>query len=181
MNLNKAMIIGNLTRDPELRTTPNGTSVVSFGVATNFIWTDASGNKATQVTRTVNVVDTTPPVIDLSLLTDTLWPPNHKMVMVAEISATDICDEAPLLIVDVTSNEPISGPGDVTTDADWLWDNETGDLYLRAARSGGGDGRTYAITVWAIDGSGNVATNTADVTVPHDKGQGNGKSKGKKK
>jgi single-strand DNA-binding protein len=45
MNLNKAMIIGNLTRDPELRTTPNGTSVVSFGVATNFIWTDASGQR----------------------------------------------------------------------------------------------------------------------------------------
>jgi single-strand DNA-binding protein len=45
MNLNKAMIIGNLTRDPELRTTPNGTSVVSFGVATNFIWTDANGQR----------------------------------------------------------------------------------------------------------------------------------------
>jgi len=45
MNLNKAMIIGNLTRDPEVRTTPNGTSVTSYGVATNFIWTDASGNR----------------------------------------------------------------------------------------------------------------------------------------
>ncbi len=45
MNLNKAMIIGNLTKDPEVRTTPNGTSVTSFGVATNFTWTDASGNR----------------------------------------------------------------------------------------------------------------------------------------
>lgn len=45
MNLNKAMIIGNLTRDPELRTTPQGTSVVSFSVATNFIWNDANGQK----------------------------------------------------------------------------------------------------------------------------------------
>lgn len=45
MNLNKAMIIGNLTRDPEVRTTPQGTSVASFGVATNFVWTDASGQK----------------------------------------------------------------------------------------------------------------------------------------
>ena len=45
MNLNKAMIIGNLTRDPELRTTPNGIQVSSFSVATNFIWTDSSGNK----------------------------------------------------------------------------------------------------------------------------------------
>jgi len=45
MNLNKAMIIGNLTRDPELRTTPTGQSVTSFSVATNQIWTDQQGQK----------------------------------------------------------------------------------------------------------------------------------------
>ncbi len=45
MNLNKAMIIGNLTRDPEVRNTPAGVTVASFGVATNFIWTDQSGQK----------------------------------------------------------------------------------------------------------------------------------------
>ena len=45
MNLNKAMIIGNLTRDPEIRNTPNGQTVASFSVATNMIWTDASGQK----------------------------------------------------------------------------------------------------------------------------------------
>ena len=45
MNLNKAMIIGNLTRDPEVRTTPGGASVASFSVATNYVWTDQSGQK----------------------------------------------------------------------------------------------------------------------------------------
>jgi len=45
MNLNKAMIIGFLTRDPEIRTTPNGKTVASFSVATNFVWTDQSGQK----------------------------------------------------------------------------------------------------------------------------------------
>lgn len=45
MNLNKAMVIGNLTRDPEMRTTPQGTSVCSFSVATSFIWTDQAGQK----------------------------------------------------------------------------------------------------------------------------------------
>lgn len=45
MNLNKAMIIGNLTRDPEIRTTPSGQTVASFAVATNFVWTDQSGQK----------------------------------------------------------------------------------------------------------------------------------------
>src|SRR3989344_5378424 len=45
MNLNKAMIIGNLTRDPETRTTPNGQTVTTFGVATNLVWTNSSGEK----------------------------------------------------------------------------------------------------------------------------------------
>lgn len=45
MNLNKAMIIGNLTRDPEVRNTPGGQPVASFSVATNFVWTDQSGQK----------------------------------------------------------------------------------------------------------------------------------------
>lgn len=45
MNLNRAMIIGNLTRDPEVRTTTTGQNVASFGVATNHTWTDKSGQK----------------------------------------------------------------------------------------------------------------------------------------
>jgi single-strand DNA-binding protein len=45
MNLNKAMLIGNLTRDPEVRTTPAGITVASFGVATNFVWTDQNGQR----------------------------------------------------------------------------------------------------------------------------------------
>jgi single-strand DNA-binding protein len=45
MNLNRATIIGNLTRDPELRTTTTGQTVASFGVATNHSWKDANGQK----------------------------------------------------------------------------------------------------------------------------------------
>ena len=44
-SLNKAQIIGNLTRDPELKKTPNDQSVCTLGVATNRYWTDSSGNK----------------------------------------------------------------------------------------------------------------------------------------
>ena len=43
MNLNKVFLIGNLTRDPELRTMPNGNPVVNFGIATNRIWKDKAG------------------------------------------------------------------------------------------------------------------------------------------
>ena len=45
MNLNKVFLIGNLTRDPELRTLPSGKPVVTFGLATNRIWNDPSGKR----------------------------------------------------------------------------------------------------------------------------------------
>src|SRR3990167_5923847 len=48
-DLNKVMIIGNLTRDPELRYTPNGQAVVGMGVATNRSWTDQAGEKKDEV------------------------------------------------------------------------------------------------------------------------------------
>ncbi len=45
MYLNKALIIGNLTRDPELKSLPSGIQVCSFSVATNRTWTDKNGAK----------------------------------------------------------------------------------------------------------------------------------------
>jgi len=49
MNFNRIFILGNLTRDPELRQTPTGQSVATFGVATNRIWIDKDGNKQQEV------------------------------------------------------------------------------------------------------------------------------------
>jgi single-strand DNA-binding protein len=45
MYLNKAILIGNLTRDPELRALPSGAKVCSFGVATNRVWKDKNGQR----------------------------------------------------------------------------------------------------------------------------------------
>lgn len=45
MYLNKAFIIGNLTRDPELKAIPSGIKVCSFSVATNRVWKDKNGAK----------------------------------------------------------------------------------------------------------------------------------------
>jgi single-strand DNA-binding protein len=49
MDLNRATIIGRLTQDPESRTTPQGSAVASFSVATNFVWTDGAGQKQEKV------------------------------------------------------------------------------------------------------------------------------------
>jgi len=48
-SLNKVELIGNLTRDPELRYTPQGTAVCTFGLATNRSWTTDSGEKKEEV------------------------------------------------------------------------------------------------------------------------------------
>lgn len=48
MYLNKALLYGNLTRDPELRSLPNGTPVASFGLATNRVYKDKDGNRQEQ-------------------------------------------------------------------------------------------------------------------------------------
>lgn len=45
MDLNKVMLIGRVTQDPEVRTTPSGASVANFSIATNLTWVDKQGQK----------------------------------------------------------------------------------------------------------------------------------------
>lgn len=49
-NLNKVMLIGNLTRDPELRVTPKGTAICTFSIAVNRKFKDDSGGEREEVT-----------------------------------------------------------------------------------------------------------------------------------
>ena len=49
MYLNKAILIGNLTRDPEVKALPSGIKVASFSVATNRVWKDKNGVKQENV------------------------------------------------------------------------------------------------------------------------------------
>ena len=133
-------------------------------------WTaiDSCGNSA-GCNQTINVVDTTPPVISLvSASPDVLWPPNHKMTpVVVAVDASDKCGPKPVCkIILVESNEPDNAVGD--TAPDW---EITGALTvnLRAERSGNGNSRFYRVTVDCMDDCGNSATTNAMVTVPHNK------------
>lgn len=54
--LNKALVIGNLTRDPEFRTTPSGQSLCTFGVATTRRWKDQTSGEQREVTEFHNIV-----------------------------------------------------------------------------------------------------------------------------
>ena len=55
MDLNKVMLIGRLTRDPETKTTPQGVTLTTFGLATNRMWKDDQGNQR-DMTEYHNVV-----------------------------------------------------------------------------------------------------------------------------
>ena len=55
-SLNKVMLIGNLTRDPELRYTPAGTAVCSFGLATNRSWMPSDSNERREETEFHRIV-----------------------------------------------------------------------------------------------------------------------------
>jgi len=50
MSVNKAILIGHLGKDPELKYTTNGRAVATFSLATNENWTDQSGQKQTKTT-----------------------------------------------------------------------------------------------------------------------------------
>lgn len=56
MSLNKVLLIGNLTRDPELRSTPSGQSVASFGLATNRVWKDPQSGEKKEAVEFHNIV-----------------------------------------------------------------------------------------------------------------------------
>ena len=49
MDLNRATVLGRLTRDPEVKTIPSGQTVTNIGVATNRVWTDNNGTKQERV------------------------------------------------------------------------------------------------------------------------------------
>lgn len=56
MDLNKVMIIGRLTRDPELRSTPNGANVCRIGLATNYVYTNQQTNQKVEQVEYHNIV-----------------------------------------------------------------------------------------------------------------------------
>ena len=124
----------------------------------------------------VEVVDTTPPVVDVPMEPAILWPPNHRMVEVgALLEDRDACTSSTTRLVSVASSEPDDDPGgfDGTT-VDDIQDVVVGtrdvDFLLRAERSGGGEGRAYTLTYESADQHGNSTLTTAVVLVPHDMG-----------
>jgi predicted extracellular nuclease len=113
--------------------------------------------------------DQTAPTLEVSVMPDELWPPNHKYRTVeATVTAADDKDPAVTIdLVSVVSNEPDDAPGkhDGNTKNDVvIVDDDT--FRLRAERSSLGTGRVYTVTYRATDACGNMTESSATVEVP---------------
>lgn len=131
---------------------------------------DGFGGVATD-SVTVVVQDTTEPSISVTLTPNVLGPPNHRLVLVAaSIEAGDGCGAVSISLLSIESNEVDNGLGDGDAPGDIqgaALNTDDREFQLRAERAGGGTGRIYKVTYVATDGSGNTATASATVTVPH--------------
>jgi DNA/RNA endonuclease G (NUC1)/PKD repeat protein len=112
------------------------------------------------------------PTLTVQAVPGELWPPNHKMVEVkVNKQVSDDFDANPIVkLVSITSNEPDNGLGDGDTAGD-IEIRSDGRIFLRAERSGGGNGRVYTLTYSATDSAGNITYSTTQVKVPKSKGQ----------
>jgi len=140
-------------------------------------WTanDACGH-VSSATQTLNVVDTTPPVVEAGPGTShCLWPPNHWHVVFTlddfDVTATDACSgPVALEIAGCASSQPDDDIGDGATTQDCIVLGPD-SFAVRSERQGTDPaGRTYAVTVVATDACGNRSEPAlvGNVHVPHD-------------
>lgn len=118
---------------------------------------------------TIKIDTTVPAIVGMPTAGCSLWPPNHKLVKVATVSASDALSGLASFNVTATSNEPLD-PKDpaIVISGTGL---QPRVVELQAERLGNGTGRIYTLNATATDLAGNTASSTATCVVPHDQGK----------
>jgi mannose/cellobiose epimerase-like protein (N-acyl-D-glucosamine 2-epimerase family) len=130
-----------------------GDYAVTFGAV------DRLGNTEGWQTRRVRVDLTGPAVTGLPDPSCRIWPPNGRMVQIADVVGHDALSGVAEVLADVTVDEPAAG--DVEVDG--------GVVRVRATRDDEGDGRVYTVTGSVSDVAGNRSTALGSCLVPHDR------------
>ena len=126
------------------------------GYIVTYFAVDAVGNAEPPQTVRIRIDRTPPSVSGLPPEPCVLWPPNHRLVRVADIVGADALSGVADLVIDATSNEP--GHHDIV-----IWN---GTVWLRAERNGWGTGRIYSLVATVTDRAGNAASESTECSVP---------------
>jgi hypothetical protein len=119
----------------------------------------------------VEITNNDPDCAGVTASPNKLWPPNHKFRLVTLGGATDPDgDPVTLTITGVTQDEALNDDGDGNTSPDAKNGPSSDKVYLRAERSGKGNGRVYTVSFTGSDGQGGTCSGTAKVGVSHDQG-----------
>jgi len=162
----------------EVQKAVSSTTVVPIsadGVTTLAYWaTDNAGNVEARKTLTIRIDRTVPVVSGLPPADCTLWPPDHKMVQVATVTATGGISGLAFFSVTGTSSEPENGLGDGDMAPDIVITGAGLGPYtvqLRAERAGMGPRRVYTLAATVTTVAGTSTTKSATCTVPRDQGK----------
>ncbi len=135
------------------------------GQVAQAVFADRAGNSTT-ATYTADIDKSDPVLSGMPADGCTVWPPDGRLVLVASVEGSDAVSGVGSFGVTARSDQPNDnryGPQVVI---------DGGDVWLRAARLGFGDGRTYTVDASVTDLAGNSAQQTATCVVPHDLGEG---------
>jgi outer membrane protein assembly factor BamB len=152
--------------------TPVGT--FPLGVTEVVLSVSRDGN-VDRDTVVVTVRDTTSPTLGLAFEPPMLWPPDNQLVHVHVVAAPeDACDPQPAVkLLSVTSSESDGGHGDPFP-VDIL-DASVGqpdfDVWLRAQRNPGGEGRAYTLCYEVRDATGHAVEQCASIVAPRSRGR----------
>jgi hypothetical protein len=163
---------GSLTLQPNGAFTFTAPTGITSPTAVTFSYAASDGMlTSAPVTVTFTVTPSNlPPVCTAATVSPAIiWPPNHKPVYVTIRGVTDP-ENRPLTIrvTSILQDEPTNSAGDGNTRQDAGIENNGARAWVRAERSGTGDGRVYLIAFTASDGAASCS-GVVQVAVPHDR------------
>jgi hypothetical protein len=126
------------------------------------------GTSKDTATVTLSNINDVPTITGATASLGTLWPPDHKMVLISIAGVVDPNNNATVTITGVTQDEPTNGLGDGDTAIDAIISADRKTVLLRSERSGNGDGRVYRVSFTASDFEGSVS-GVVKVGVPKSK------------
>ena len=168
-----ALTIAQVTSGTGGTATLNSDGTVTFVPTPNFSGAATFTYTAKDRVLFSNTVTVTigngPPECSATVTPALIWPPNHRKVYLSLAGITDPDGDAlTIRFTGILQDEPTNTPGQGNTMQDGGIEDDGARAWVRAERTGGGDGRVYLVSFTATDPSGASCAGEVTVGVPHD-------------